>query len=273
MHSLSKLLIVTAALSLLGVACSVGETTYATITLPVRAKKETRTCESPHVKADLGSLKACGDGKGHCYNNAKVPIAASQLPACEGDEVCVPDKVLSANGTKLKACTFFMEQKPGACVSLLLKDIKAHENELQKDVCDDNERCAPCINPLDGTDTHVCDETGVHEKDCVGGVDGSSAESCCHGAGVCSKLDAIPEDQRENMQRDACPSQKVCAPAAMVDGAPVKCDVLGVPGVCLDVCFASMLRGTKQVMRGGCGITEICLPCAIGKGQGMPGCE
>jgi hypothetical protein len=259
-------------LSLVMLACSIGETTYATVKLPFRAKRETRKCEPPFAKPDLSTLKPCGEGKGHCFNAAKVPLPASQLQACDGGEVCIPDPILKAGGTKLKACTFFMQNKPGACVSTLLKDMKANEKVLQPDVCDEGERCAPCINPMDGVDTHVCDETGAYEKDCVGGTDDSNAEICCHGMGLCSKLDAIPEDNRSNMERNVCPENKVCAPAALIEGAPVKCDVMGMSGVCLDRCFASMLASVGQHMRGGCGPTELCLPCALG-GKMMPGCE
>ncbi|MBX3212582.1 MAG: hypothetical protein KF850_11160 [Labilithrix sp.] len=252
-------------------ACSIGETTYETVTLPVRAKNETRTCESPFAKPPLRELESCGDGKGHCFDGARTPLPESKLRACTGSDVCVPDKLLLAGGEKLKACTF-LNKKPGACLSLLVKDIELHKNELQRDVCDDDERCAPCVDPTNGEDTHLCDPIGVHERACVGG-EGASAETCCHGFGVCMNEDAAPEGSREDLQRETCPSKQVCAPAAMVEGRPVKCDVLGVAGVCLDTCFASMLRPTTVVMRGGCGPTELCLPCAIGKGQGMPGCD
>jgi hypothetical protein len=252
------------------VACSVGGATHEHVVMPVRVQSETQTCSSPFVKPELASLKACGEGKGHCYDKAKVPITG--LPACEGDQVCVPDKVLDINGGKLKACTFFIGQKPGVCFSNLVEDVAKHINELQKDVCDEDERCIPCIDPTNGEDTHSCEAMGVHEKACVGGV-GAKVESCCHGAGACISPDAVPEDQRGDLSQEVCPRGKLCSPAAMVDGNPVQCDVLGVSGVCLDTCFANMLRPAGKLMRAGCGPTEVCLPCIIGKGQGMPGCE
>jgi hypothetical protein len=254
------------------VACSIGETTYETVELPVRARRETRTCDSPFARPDIATLAPCGEGKGHCFDRTKVPVADTELPDCGAKEVCVPDAILRAGGEKLRSCTFFIGGKPGACVSMLLADIGAHANELKQDVCADDERCAPCVNPVDGTDTHLCDPIGVHEGACVGGTEADQTESCCHGMGVCMNEDSVPEDSREDMVRETCPSAKVCAPAAMVNGAPVPCDILGAPGVCLDLCFAAMLRGTKAMIRAGCGPTEICMPCAIGAGQGMPGC-
>jgi hypothetical protein len=34
-----------------------------------------------------------------------------------------------------------------------------------------------------------------------------------------------------------------------------------------------MLKGVQRPARGECAPTEICLPCVIGKSQGMPGCD
>jgi hypothetical protein len=261
-----------------GSACSVGETNYATITLPLREKTETRTCNSPFTKPDLGKLEPCegGEGwKGHCYDGEKIPLPPSMLPACKrAGDVCVSDKLLSAGGSKLKACTFFIGKKPGACVSMLVSDIAENKKQLERDVCDEDERCAPCVHPVTGEDTHLCEDVGVHDVACVGGTsDAEEPDTCCHGMGVCMKEDALPEGSREDMIHDTCSGGELCAPAAMAYGTPVKCDVLGISGVCLDLCFAAALRSSKPVMRGGCGPTEVCLPCIIGEGQGMPGCE
>jgi hypothetical protein len=257
-------------------ACKIGEVTRETVIIPFRAKKETMTCDSPFKKVDLAGLKACGDdrGKGHCYDAKKVPLATTDLIPCDGGEVCVPDKVLEAGGSKLKSCAFFIGGKPGVCMSTLINDINLHKGELQPDVCDKaEERCAPCVNPIDGKDTHICEDTGAHEANCTGGTADEDAEPCCHGAGVCMQENSIPEDQRDSVSRDVCPDKKLCAPAAMVDGNPVKCSFLGAAGVCLDVCFNSMLGGMKAMARADCGPTEVCLPCAIGKGQGVVGCD
>jgi hypothetical protein len=250
-------------------ACAIAEDRYESVVLPLQKVDPTVTCSTPFAKPDLASLKACGDGKGHCFPKNKSPIQT--LPDCGGDEICVPDKLLEANGGKLKSCKFFLDGRPGACMSTLVKDIGAHADQLLPDVCDADERCAPCIDPRDGSDTKICQETGVHEGACTGGV-AKRAPSCCHGAGVCMNESGVPEDNRGDLSRDTCMAGKLCAPAAMVSGDPVHCKVLGVPGVCLDVCFAKMLSPATPVVRGGCNPTEVCLPCIIGKGQNMPGC-
>ena len=256
-------------------ACSIGETRYEKITLPVRVQKETRTCDSPFVAPDLSTLKKCGSGKSHCFPASKTSFPKEEFDACEGgdDEICLPDQLLSAGGKKPKECKF-LTGDPGACVPISIKQVGENKDMLKQDACEPDERCAPCVDPRNGSDTHLCEEQGVHEKECVGGPgEEGSVEPCCHGAGLCLKQEMVPEDQRGDMSREVCSEGKLCAPAAMAEGNPVKCDVLGFSGVCLDVCFAQMLKGTAQVTRAGCGPTEICLPCVIGKGQGMPGCE
>lgn len=251
-------------------ACRIGETNRETVTIPARMASETTTCDSPFTTPDLATLEACGDGKGHCYEGKKSPIG--NLPACAGANVCVPDKVLTSGGKKLKACTFFVGNKPGACVSLLIQDIEAHKNELKQDVCDPDERCAPCIDPTNDQDTGLCADMGVHEKPCIGG-EGQVADLCCHGSGVCLNREGIPEDSRGDLDRETCAEGQLCGPRSLVDGAPVKCDIAGISGVCLDLCFAKMLQSTAPVTRAGCGPTEVCLPCIIGSTQGMPGCD
>jgi hypothetical protein len=266
------------------VACVIGEERFERITLPARIAPKSRTCSSPDVKPDLSKLKACGEGKGkgHCYDASKLEVfPKEELTPCEGDEHCVPDKILLAGGKKVKSCTFRMPGddtdpgKPGACHSVLVKQIGQNKDLLKPDVCDPDERCTPCIHPLQKVDTHVCDEMGVHESACVDGkADGGLAEECCWGAGVCSFKDGLPADSRDFLAPQGCPSGKVCAPAALVEGTPRKCSgILGVSGVCVPICFVTQLSTTTEVTQGDCQALEICLPCVIGKSQGMPGCE
>lgn len=256
-------------------ACSVGETRHETITLPVREAKETRTCDSKFVVADLSKAEPCGaDGKSHCWPWAKTSIPKDELEACGDEMACIPDEILLAGGKKPKSCTFGASEA-GACVPLAIKQVRENAAALGKDVCEDDERCVPCIHPIDETPTGVCEEAGVHEEDCVGGTgEAGRVETCCYGLGVCLDEGAVPGDSREDMSRETCSRGRLCAPAAMADGEPKRCEVFGgFDGVCLPLCFAAMLRGAKPVLGGGCGAAEICLPCAVGKGQGMPGCE
>jgi len=256
-------------------ACSIGEANQNREVYPARVASEVRTCAPPFANPDIGSLKPCGGGdrgKGHCYDGSKTAVAG--FMPCEGTEVCMPDSLLEANGGKLKECKFFISG-PGVCMGLVHDETYKNRNLIQKDkdgVCADDERCLPCINPQTNEDTKLCGEIGVYEKACQGGS-GAVAETCCHNAGTCLNEDAVPEDQRGDLSRATCSAGKLCAPAALVDNAPTKCDVLGADGVCVDLCFAGILGPAGIVIRSSCRSTEVCVPCVVGKGQGLPGCD
>jgi hypothetical protein len=256
-------------------ACHIGENTSETVTVAAPTSPETRTCDSPFVAVDLDTLTPCGNAlaKGHCYEQAKTSFSIGDVPDCDDPGmICVPDKILTANGAKMKSCKFLGGNLDGACSSLLQTELAAHKDEVTQEGCDADERCTPCNDPRTGENDGTCDPSGVHTQACIGGK-GADDEMCCHAAGVCMDRDAVPADSRDSMNRDSCSkSNQVCAPTAMSDGVPHKCSLLGVSGVCLDVCFATMLQGVQRPGRADCGPTEVCLPCFIGKSQGMPGC-
>ena len=260
---------VTAIVAAGAVACAIGETRHETVTEPAPLTSATQSCDGAFAHVDVQTLTPCQDGKGHCYDGAKVGLTG--LPPCSGSDVCVPDKVLTADGQKLKACTFFIVGKPGACLSTLVSDVAAHQDQLQKDVCADDERCVPCVDPTNGHDTHVCEATGVYEKACAKGTS-AAPRACCHGAGTCLNKDAVPEDQQSSLSPDGCPRQELCAPASLVSGKPVACHAVGLSGVCIDVCFAGLLQAAGTLLRGDCQASEVCLPCAVGASEGVPGC-
>jgi hypothetical protein len=264
-------------------ACAINEHHVENIVIPARPDNEIVTCNSPFVNPDPKALKACGDdahGKGHCYDVTKVPFTASELPPCDGGapgEVCVPDSTLLANGAKVKSCTFFFNGQPGACVSMLMKDVFSNKDVLKQDACDPDERCLPCVDPRNNQDTKLCAPTGAHQNDCIGGT-GQAPVECCHAMGECIAESAVPEEDRGFMIHDVCPATTVCAPTSQLDANPTRCNVLGMSGVCLDVCFAAQLKGMTSLTRAGCGLTEVCLPCALADtqahgGEHLVGCD
>ncbi|MFO0735276.1 MAG: hypothetical protein U0270_05325 [Labilithrix sp.] len=273
-----------AATAALVVACSINEVHFEEIEVTQRPLRETITCDSSFVAVDLDARKPCGSkerGAGHCYDGSKVPIVLSQLEqlgVCEGEEYCVPDKVLSARGSKLKSCTFPLTGGPGACGSLLLKDIYANKDLLRpkpNPECAEDEVCLPCVDPRNGKDTGMCNDFGAHQADCIEAT-GERPASCCHLMGECVNEEAVPEQARATAIKDSCKDGQLCAPTAQLDNKPVSCDYLGARGVCLDRCFAEQLVGLSRLSRGGCRTLEVCVPCAITNTLGgdlkMAGC-
>jgi hypothetical protein len=259
------------------VACRMGETRYVEETYLLRKAPSGTTCTSPFKKVDLASLEECGDGKGkgHCYEAKKFALSDGLIACSRAGEVCVPDEMLKADGGKLTSCHSIIGE--GACVQAgLIPELERRgRGILQRDSCDEGFTCAPCKNPeANNAPTGFCEEIGAHEEACVGGK-GQELETCCHFAGVCLAPDGVPADKRSALDQDSCTEGRLCVPAALSDGVPVKCSgPAGLPGVCLDVCFAGMLASAEIVLGGGnCRATEVCLPCAVGKSQGLPGCD
>jgi hypothetical protein len=259
------------------VACRIGETRYVEETYLLKKASADVSCDSPFKAVELSSLEECGDGKGkgHCYEAKKFALSGGLAPCMKSGDVCVPDEMLKAGGGKLNPCHSIIGD--GACVQAgLFPELdRRGKGILQRDSCDEGFTCAPCKNPeANNAPTGYCEPIGVHEEACVGGK-GQPVETCCHFAGVCLAPDGVPADKRDYLEADSCTDGKLCAPATVADGAPVKCTgPAGLEGVCLDVCFSRILVSTEGVLGGGgCRASEVCLPCALGKSQGLPGCD
>ncbi|HEX4476758.1 MAG TPA: hypothetical protein VH142_16835 [Polyangiaceae bacterium] len=84
---------------------------------------------------------------------------------------------------------------------------------LPQDDCATTERCAPCYNPNDGSDTHAC------EQGCDPGPSASTKQSpltftsCGKGRGVCVPKDIIPPVLLSDLPVDTCTqTDYVCGP-------------------------------------------------------------
>ena len=246
-------------------------------------------CEgASFVAVDVSSLTACGEGKGHCYDKAKVPWIAGELAACTGNDVCVPDSMLASAGATPRSCKSVLGA--GGCASLLVSSLAKNQSSLTQDTCDAGEICAPCVDPThDNAPTPFCSAFGVYETACVTGSAGAGGSGssggtgpgtvgCCNqpdgsSKGQCLVESAIPEDQREDVSQQECSGGNACVPTAFVANAPVKCEVGLMDGVCLDQCFSSYLEYVDGVLSvEECGATEACVPCAV-LPDNTPGCQ
>ncbi len=295
----------TIVVGLVGSACTLASPTYITTqqakesadggsstatTASASSSGTTASCKTDDfVEVDLSKLTACQDGKGHCYDKAKI-AAGDMLTACDAaGEVCVPDEMLEAAGKPLKACTSIIGD--GACVTFdLIPRIKEEGGSaLQQDTCDADQKCVPCVDPRNGNaPSGFCEPNGVHENACTAGTSaGGDAPKpelagCCttkgKSNGVCLPESGIPEAQKDSTIEDTCAEGDKCVPAALVKGTPTKCNggrLMG-KGICLDKCFSDMMSiaGTIGVLpQDACGDTEVCVPCRFLKDTGAPGCD
>lgn len=250
------------------------------------------------VKVDVSTLTACNNGKGHCYDAASFPYAAQANACADKSQVCVPDKILESGGAKLKACTSPVTNAigNGACMpspGFFPQMDTQGAGFLKQDVCDADEVCVPCVNPLDNNKpTGFCDAIGVYGK-CEGGGSSSGgtsgsppppppppAQLCCttngHSNGTCVSKAAVPASMQSQVKQDVCTGDNICAPTSLVTGKPVVCSSLLGSGVCMDKCFNDMMAIAGDIgflSSKGCGTTELCIPCALVSGKGVPGCN
>lgn len=280
MRSLIRVLVFGSAA--LGAACTIGSPEYRTYNEAPGSGQVAVTglvCDSKTVAPDLATLQPCGAGAGHCYDKTKVPIG-DVLPQaeCAVAEVCVPDKILQANGQKLQACESVIGA--GACVSTLIADIDKNKAQLGQKNCDPGEACTPCVDPTHGNaPTPFCLDRGigVHEEPCVesnGVVE--EPQACCLNkkgkpVGTCIEPSGVPEAQRDSVSQDLCKPGLACVPEALTRGEFTKCSA-GYSGVCVDRCFVGMTNAA-MLFEAGCDDGEVCVPCLFGKGQGLPGCQ
>ena len=109
------------------------------------------------VPMDPTSLTACCSvGAAHCVPRSNVdPAFASHLSACPTG-VCVPDPFIRDPGFAPRPCTA-IGSVPGACVSSCIKEVADYGKILERDVCDEGDRCAPCVSPITDASTGSCD--------------------------------------------------------------------------------------------------------------------
>jgi hypothetical protein len=257
---------------------------------PVAADGGAAACTAPFTAPDLSTLTACGTGgDAHCYDADKVGDLGNLTACPTAGKVCVPDAILSANGKKLATCNSVVNT-PGACVSTVMPDVAANAAQLTKDTCTGaDEKCIPCVNPLNMQPTPFCVEVGARASSCgspapSAASDGGSAAplpTCCTHTdkttgGVCVPNSVVPAAQLSSALQDTCATATKCVPADFVANKPKTCSSLAgiTSGVCLDKCFSSTLSDLSVILDSNdCSDEQVCVPCFVAKDEGLPGCQ
>jgi len=103
---------------------------------------------------DPSSLPSCGPGA-HCFASTWATLNAF-VAECDGGGLCIPDAILATGGEyQPKACTAF--GGAGVCLPTIFPDLDKNKAFMPQDVCAADERCAPCVSPLDKSNTGACD--------------------------------------------------------------------------------------------------------------------
>ncbi len=147
-----------------------------------------------------------------------------KVPKCQDSERlrCVPDKLIETGGKFiLKSCRSANNEE-GRCVSLCVPEVKILQDYLPVDVCDEDERCAPCYNSATGVSMGTCEmscDTGPVEAPFL-------FERCCNSVGACAPSIMVPANVRDQLGQDTCEAGELCAADDFFDieYIPAPCD-------------------------------------------------
>jgi hypothetical protein len=234
---------------------------------------------------DASSLAKCAcrsGGSALCVPKNAIPSSfASKLEACD-DGVCIPEKLVESGGAAPKTCKSIAGE--GRCMSLCVPDVAKKKDLLNRgksDECDEEERCVPCTNPLDGNKpTGVCDigkakvckSNGGGDDDDDGDgatcpykgepIDVSGFPACGTG-GRCVPEDAVSPAQRPSLERCA---KGLCAPEKSVKARgmhlPTTCrSIAGAEGRCLSKVIKDIAAKADRLSQDKCDANELCAPC------------
>ena len=229
---------------------------------------------------DPSTLPACGTAvcadspNAHCVPADKVPAAvAAQLAKCsDGASFCVPDAQIKSGGAPPPTCKS-LNGADGVCLSVCVPQVAQYESLLPQDSCASDERCAPCVNPLNNMPSGACDigkpvgcDTGGGGSGGGGGttntppmcpysgpplVDVTTLTSCGDGA-HCVQTALVPAAMASQLAPCASPAGTLCAPDVFIQSAgnyiPKTCASLdAAEGRCLNVVIPEVKAQAAQL--------------------------
>jgi hypothetical protein len=230
---------------------------------------------------DVTKFPSCGDGA-RCVPTSVVPASAAALlkPCASG--LCAPEKSIAAGGQYLPKTCKSIANAEGRCTNVNIPAVDAEKSSLPVDVCDPNERCAPCFDPTNAKDTGACRSVSCDAPK----QPATTFKGCCSQGGVdrgkCVPQSMVPASEQSKLSDDdghCSAGVELCAPNEMLDPSfvPPSCTGQGLVGSYSGVCLSSCIPldpiqqlGTSQ---GTCKSGFFCAPCvALGSPTGAPGC-
>jgi len=236
---------------------------------------------------DIADLEpCCEEDEAHCVPAGDIPAGFQTLVgACPGG-LCVPDKILDARGEiALEVCQSI--GGPGRCLSVCIPQVAEQAALLPPDICDEGEKCVPCINPLDGMETGVCGVISCDPNQMMTDpstmpmqppmmayscdnqpsepiLDPSSFPPCCDGA-HCVPIATVPPEQRADL--GTCNGDLgACVPDKFIESGgfytPMTCNASGnLEGRCMSTCLPQIASQLDFLAQGICDPNERCVPC------------
>lgn len=251
----------------------------------------TPTSALPSGCVDSCSMDGCSGA--HCVPQVSLPptmtsSATAALAKCSDGSFCVPDDYIVTQGVySVKSCKSLLGAE-GRCTSTCIPEVNQQLTTLPKDSCGDGELCAPCFNPIDGTDTRACT---VGCGDAPVSATPVTFQTCGGGQGVCvpqalvkdsTQLQSLKNVDDPTACTVGCPSGTppackdsdgdgpyVCAPIAKAQNQSYQfpsCtpSLASILGATKGGCVPKFLIPTgKQLLvaQDGCAAGTMCAPC------------
>ena len=242
---------------------------------------------APRDPATLPSCCTDSVGGAHCLPDDVIPSELRGfLAACPTGGSCVPDPFIETGGVYTPASCTSLEGAPGVCLSACIPQVADYIKLLPQDVCADDERCAPCTNPLDNTDTGACQilvlvRRRPERRPGGGGGGGGPGPATCphHGPPVID-----PDHAAGVRARRPLPGRPLVPPAmadqlAACHGGGSKCvpdefiaaggnyipptcqSVAGAEGRCLSTALPQVAAQAQLLPQSTCAADHLCAPC------------
>lgn len=221
----------------------------------------TRNGDAP-TKPPFTFPTCCGN-LGHCVPQDILTSDQRALlgaDSCSSGNLCAPD-VLSSPTSKPPTCRALgSTNAEGRCLPACLPSVAERAANLTQGTCTAGNLCAPCYDPIDGTDTQACRQNGD-----VPAEPKKVFPTCCGGDGLCIPSPLVPAAQRPQLGKDVCTaSDNLCAPKAFTDASvkPTACTAPGgVEARCLPACLPALQARKDNLRQVTCKATELCAPC------------
>ena len=245
---------------------------------------------------DPATLPACGAAvcadspNAHCVPQAKVPAnVAAQLAKCsDGGSFCVPDSFIKSGGAPPPTCKS-LNGAAGVCLSVCVPQVKQYQSLLPQDSCAADERCAPCVNPLNNMPSGACEIGKSSGASCGDGGSGGSTGSptppappmcpyvgpplldvatlpACGAGAHCVQSALVPAAMASQLAPCSAPNSGLCAPDVFIQSGgnfvPRSCVSLdAAEGRCLNAVIPQVKAQQAQLTQDICQAFEKCVPC------------
>jgi hypothetical protein len=208
------------------------------------------------------TFERCCTDRGSCVPAALVPPEQQgQLgpdTCAEGGLLCAPDAFVEP--TYIPPSCSSIAGAEGRCLPDCLPDIAAQADRLPQDLCDPGNLCAPCYDPLTGSETGACSINGDEPSEPP-----IIFDRCCNDRGACVPDYLVPPDQQGQLGSDTCSgSGDLCAPDNLADSTytpPFCASVGGGEGRCLPDCLPDIQAQADMLEQSTCAAGELCAPC------------